>query len=175
METLSKVVQEPPAPYERAGPLVPALDAMLEKDPVKRARPVDARRALLDVLRGGTEAEAPVRSVPAAPARRRPRADAAAGGSGAGGTVGGLDPGWPTCWCRCGGRAGPRRRSPPPGRLGESAGAAADEPAAAKPQPAPSGPTASSAPGGLVDRRAGDQQRGAGSPIDRQARRPADR
>jgi eukaryotic-like serine/threonine-protein kinase len=66
METLSKVVQEPPTPYDRAGPLVPALDAMLEKDPVKRARPVDARRALLDVLRGGAEAEAPVR--PAVPA-----------------------------------------------------------------------------------------------------------
>ncbi len=66
METLSKVVQEPPTPYDRAGPLVPALAAMLEKDPVKRARPVDARRALLDVLRGGTEAEAPVR--PAVPA-----------------------------------------------------------------------------------------------------------
>jgi serine/threonine protein kinase len=65
METLSKVVQEPPTPYDRAGPLVPALDAMLEKDPVKRARPVDARRALLDVLRGGAEAEAPVR--PAVP------------------------------------------------------------------------------------------------------------
>ena len=67
METLSKVVQEPPTPYERAGPLMPALDAMLEKDPVKRARPVDARRALLDVLRGGTEAEAPAR-----PRRRSP-------------------------------------------------------------------------------------------------------
>jgi eukaryotic-like serine/threonine-protein kinase len=62
METLSKVVQEPPSPYERAGPLVPALDAMLEKDPVTRARPVDARRALLDVLRGGAETEAPARS-----------------------------------------------------------------------------------------------------------------
>jgi serine/threonine protein kinase len=65
METLSKVVQEPPSPYERAGPLVPALDAMLEKDPVARARPVDARRALLDVLRGGADAETPVRPTPA--------------------------------------------------------------------------------------------------------------
>ena len=36
------------------GRLMPALDAMLEKDPTRRARPVDARRALLDVLRGGT-------------------------------------------------------------------------------------------------------------------------
>jgi hypothetical protein len=65
METLSKVVQEPPSPYEKAGPLVPALDAMLEKDPVQRARPVDARRALLDVLRGGAEAETPARATPA--------------------------------------------------------------------------------------------------------------
>jgi len=65
METLSKVVQEPPSPYEKAGPLVPALDAMLEKDPVQRARPVDARRALLDVLRGGAEAETPGRPTPA--------------------------------------------------------------------------------------------------------------
>jgi len=65
METLSNVVQEPPSPYEKAGPLMPALDAMLEKDPVRRARPVDARRALLDVLRGGAEAEAPVRPTPA--------------------------------------------------------------------------------------------------------------
>ena len=65
METLSKVVQEPPSPYEKAGPLVPALDAMLEKDPVQRARPVDARRALLDVLRGGADADTPVRPTPA--------------------------------------------------------------------------------------------------------------
>jgi hypothetical protein len=65
METLAKVVQEPTSPYERAGPLVPALDAMLEKDPVERARPVDARRALLDVLRGGAEGETPVRPTPA--------------------------------------------------------------------------------------------------------------
>ena len=64
METLSKVVQEPQTPYERAGPLIPALDAMLEKDPVRRARPVEARRALLDVLRGGTETESPVRPAP---------------------------------------------------------------------------------------------------------------
>src|SRR3954452_12788772 len=63
MEALSKVVQEPPTPYVRAGALIPALDAMLEKDPTKRARPVDARRALLDVLRGGNDAAAP----PAAP------------------------------------------------------------------------------------------------------------
>ena len=79
METLSKVVQEPPAPYERAGPLVPALDAMLEKDPVKRARPVDARRALLDVLRGGDRGRgagavrAAVRGGRRRPSRRRCR------------------------------------------------------------------------------------------------------
>ena len=59
METLAKVVQEPPAPYERSGPLVPALAAMLEKDPARRARPVDARRLLLDVLRGGNDADHP--------------------------------------------------------------------------------------------------------------------
>ncbi|HST63887.1 MAG TPA: serine/threonine-protein kinase, partial [Mycobacteriales bacterium] len=62
METLSKVVQDPPTPYVRAGALIPALAAMLEKDPLKRAKPVDARRALLDVLRGGNDAEPPVAS-----------------------------------------------------------------------------------------------------------------
>src|SRR5829696_1444515 len=65
MDTLSKVVQDPPAPYEKAGPLVPALGAMLEKDPARRAGPVDARRLLLDVLRGGTDEPGP------GPARRR--------------------------------------------------------------------------------------------------------
>ncbi|HEV7654268.1 MAG TPA: protein kinase, partial [Mycobacteriales bacterium] len=59
METLAKVVQDPPTPYVRAGALIPALDAMLEKDPLKRAKPVEARRALLDVLRGGNDTEAP--------------------------------------------------------------------------------------------------------------------
>jgi len=65
MDTLAKVVQEPPAPYERAGALVPALEAMLQKDPARRAGPVDARRLLLDVLRGGTGEPGP------GPARRR--------------------------------------------------------------------------------------------------------
>src|SRR5947207_30911 len=35
MDTLSKVVQDPPAPFGRAGPLVPALLTMLEKDPAR--------------------------------------------------------------------------------------------------------------------------------------------
>jgi eukaryotic-like serine/threonine-protein kinase len=72
METLSKVVQDPPTPYVRAGALIPALDAMLNKDPLKRAKPVDARRALLDVLRGGSDAEPPVAAVRAAPAAPAP-------------------------------------------------------------------------------------------------------
>ncbi|CAA9226796.1 MAG: Serine/threonine protein kinase, partial [uncultured Corynebacteriales bacterium] len=58
METLSKVVQDAPTPYVRAGSLVPALDSMLDKDPTTRARPVDARRMLLDVLRGGGDSAA---------------------------------------------------------------------------------------------------------------------
>jgi eukaryotic-like serine/threonine-protein kinase len=149
METLSKVVQEPPAPYDRAGPLVPALDAMLEKDPVKRAGPVDARRALLDVLRGGTEAEAPVRSVPAVPAvgvpepTPPPEAPEPAAPSAAGpGLADLLVPVWRQ------GRSEEALAAARPAPA--SGGPTADEPAAAEPEPAPSGPTASSAPGGLV-------------------------
>jgi hypothetical protein len=58
-----------------AGAYIPALAAMLEKDPNRRARAVDARRLLLDVLRGGDEASGSTRSgapAPAAP-RHRPR------------------------------------------------------------------------------------------------------
>ncbi|MEN3357866.1 MAG: eukaryotic-like serine/threonine-protein kinase, partial [Mycobacteriales bacterium] len=53
MDTLAKVVQDPPAPFDRSGPLIPALSAMLDKDPAHRASAVQARRLLLDVLRGG--------------------------------------------------------------------------------------------------------------------------
>jgi eukaryotic-like serine/threonine-protein kinase len=59
MDTLAKVVQDPPAPFNRAGPLVPALSAMLNKDPLRRASPVLARRLLLEVLRGGDTATPP--------------------------------------------------------------------------------------------------------------------
>jgi len=59
MDTLSKVVQEPPAPFERSGPLVPALLGMLEKDPARRATAVEARRRLLEVLRAADTAEFP--------------------------------------------------------------------------------------------------------------------
>ena len=71
METLAKVVQEPPTPYEKSRTLVPALTAMLEKNPNRRARPVDARRLLLDVLRGGDEAAG--RSGASAPAAPPPQ------------------------------------------------------------------------------------------------------
>ncbi|HVQ94191.1 MAG TPA: serine/threonine-protein kinase, partial [Mycobacteriales bacterium] len=56
MDTLAKVVQDPPAPFDRSGPLIPALSAMLDKDPVHRASAVQARRLLLEVLRTADEA-----------------------------------------------------------------------------------------------------------------------
>jgi hypothetical protein len=59
MDTLSKVVQDPPAPFDRAGPLAPALRAMLEKDPARRATAVEARRRLLGVLRSGDATSVP--------------------------------------------------------------------------------------------------------------------
>src|SRR5215218_1153739 len=77
METLAKVVQEPPTPYEKSRTLVPALAAMLDKDPKRRAGPVDARRLLLDVLRGGEEGVAAAGRAGPAPA---PRAAAPAAG-----------------------------------------------------------------------------------------------
>lgn len=79
MDTLSKVVQDPPAPYERAGALMPALGAMLEKDPGRRASPVEARRLLLDVLRGGADAEQPAPARPAPPAAPAPAPGATLG------------------------------------------------------------------------------------------------
>ncbi len=74
METLAKVVQEPPTPYEKSRGLIPALDAMLDKDPTRRARPVDARRLLLEVLRGGEEAAERPTPAPAAPPAPAPAA-----------------------------------------------------------------------------------------------------
>jgi hypothetical protein len=72
MDTLANVVQEPPAAFERAGPLVPALLGMLEKDPARRVNAVEARHRLLEVLRGGDGAEfpqsGPVGQPPAVPA-----------------------------------------------------------------------------------------------------------
>ena len=83
METLSKVVQEPPAPVDRAGPLTAVLAAMLQKDPQHRAGAIEARRLLLDVLRDGQATDAPG-SVPdswAGTARSAPSGPAAAGGA----------------------------------------------------------------------------------------------
>jgi hypothetical protein len=155
METLSKVVQEPAAPYERAGPLVPALDAMLEKDPARRARPVDARRALLDVLRGGSEAEAPARSAPApvppAPAPAPAEAPAPSGP----GLADLLVPVW---------RQDRHEESPAPAPATSAAGAAA-APATAvgTATGAATGPAADE-PGDVAD-EAGERSDAAGSPV----------
>lgn len=51
MATLSSVVSDPPTPYKKAGPLRPALDGLLEKDPRRRLSPAQARHLLLQVLR----------------------------------------------------------------------------------------------------------------------------
>ena len=51
ISTLNAVVGEPPAPYKRAGSLVPVLEGLLEKDPRTRLTATRARQMLLDAIR----------------------------------------------------------------------------------------------------------------------------
>ena len=51
ISTLNAVVGEPPAPYKRAGGLVPVLDGLLEKDPRSRLTAPQARQMLLGTVR----------------------------------------------------------------------------------------------------------------------------
>jgi len=57
MATLTALVTEPPRPPRRAGALAPALRALLERDPARRADPDTARRLL-------RQAAAPVQAAP---------------------------------------------------------------------------------------------------------------
>lgn len=52
IETMHAVVEDPPAPPQRSGPLVPVLMGLLEKDPGRRL-PVDTARAMLRELLAG--------------------------------------------------------------------------------------------------------------------------
>lgn len=64
IETMHAVVEDPPAPPQRSGPLVPVLMGLLEKDPDRRL-PVHTARAMLRELLAGplTSTAAAVHSV----------------------------------------------------------------------------------------------------------------
>jgi serine/threonine protein kinase len=49
--TLATVVEDPPAPFLRAGPLRPVIEGLLTKDPGRRLRADQARAALRDIQR----------------------------------------------------------------------------------------------------------------------------
>ncbi|NEK84680.1 serine/threonine protein kinase [Blastococcus saxobsidens] len=59
MATLMSVVSEHPAPMLRAGPLEPALQGLLTKDPAQRSTAATARSQLAAVARGRAPAAAP--------------------------------------------------------------------------------------------------------------------
>jgi serine/threonine protein kinase len=59
MATLFAVVSQPPAPMLRAGPLEPALHALLEKDPAERSTVARARAELEAVASGAASAPPP--------------------------------------------------------------------------------------------------------------------
>jgi serine/threonine protein kinase len=52
--TLSAVVDDPPAPFLRAGPLGPVIEGLLAKDPGRRLDTDQARRALRAIQGGGS-------------------------------------------------------------------------------------------------------------------------
>jgi serine/threonine protein kinase len=56
--TLTAVVDDPPAPFRRAGPLGPVIEGLLAKDPGRRLDTAQARRALRAVQGGVPEATA---------------------------------------------------------------------------------------------------------------------
>lgn len=58
LPTLTSIVQDPPRPAERAGPLLPVLEGLLVKDPVARL-PADELRGRLQKVAGGLAAPAP--------------------------------------------------------------------------------------------------------------------
>ncbi|MDM4722452.1 serine/threonine-protein kinase [Micromonospora sp. WMMA1363] len=52
IETMHAVVEDPPAPPQRSGPLVPVLMGLLEKDPARRVNVHTARATLRELLAG---------------------------------------------------------------------------------------------------------------------------
>jgi eukaryotic-like serine/threonine-protein kinase len=50
--TLTAIVDDPPAPLLRAGPLGPVIEGLLAKDPARRLGPDRARGALRAIQRG---------------------------------------------------------------------------------------------------------------------------
>jgi eukaryotic-like serine/threonine-protein kinase len=52
--TLTAVVDDPPAPLVRAGPLGPVIQGLLAKDPARRLDTGQARRALRAIQGGGS-------------------------------------------------------------------------------------------------------------------------
>jgi eukaryotic-like serine/threonine-protein kinase len=50
--TLTAVVDDPPAPFLRAGPLGPVIEGLLAKDPARRLHTDQARRALRAIREG---------------------------------------------------------------------------------------------------------------------------
>jgi serine/threonine protein kinase len=72
--TLTAVVDDPPAPLLRAGPLGPVIEGLLAKDPARRLGPDQARGALRAIRRGELPGRIQVR-----PRARRPRSQGAGG------------------------------------------------------------------------------------------------
>ncbi|HEX5741169.1 MAG TPA: serine/threonine-protein kinase, partial [Pilimelia sp.] len=60
IETMHAVVEEPPAPLLRAGPLGPVLSGLLDKDPRRRTTVDEARQRLRELLAGPLASTAPV-------------------------------------------------------------------------------------------------------------------
>jgi hypothetical protein len=71
MATLSALITSDPDPPRRAGPLRPAIDALLRKDPAKRATAFRTAELLTQAVREGRPATSPAQGVPfAAPATK---------------------------------------------------------------------------------------------------------
>ncbi|MFI8518243.1 serine/threonine-protein kinase [Streptomyces sp. NPDC085481] len=91
LDTLRSVVDEEPAPSERAGPLAPVIEGLLRKDPEQRLPAQEAEERLRVIAAGGTPGPGPTRAFPAPPAPVPfPGApgDAPGSGPGTGGTGG---------------------------------------------------------------------------------------
>lgn len=62
LDTLRAVVDEEPAPPERAGPLAPVIDGLLRKDPEQRMPAAEAEELLRVIGAGGTPSAGPTRA-----------------------------------------------------------------------------------------------------------------
>ncbi|MEU8763746.1 serine/threonine-protein kinase [Streptomyces sp. NPDC048659] len=119
LDTLRAVVDEEPAPPERAGALAPVIEGLLRKDPEARMSAAEAEERLRAIAAGEGPTRAATYGVfPAAPPRRPSGADGGGGGGGGYGDSGG--PGGPS-----GPSGGPTAPLPAPG--GPAAGGGAGE------------------------------------------------